>query len=199
MTAFAHKPALTDAPLHDLIRNRWSPRGFDGQALSVDDVTTLLEAARWAPSCYNEQPWRYLVATSDDTEGFARLKGLLMDGNSWAHQAGALFLGCAKKTFSHDGSPNPYGWYDLGQATLQLTLQAQALGLGVHQMAGFDKGAATEACAIPDDYEPVVMVAVGRNGGADHLNDALKAREGGPRERKDAVDLFFASTFGAKR
>lgn len=191
------KPALTEAPLHDLIAQRWSPRAFDGQSLTYTQMNALLEAARWAPSCFNEQPWRYIVALADDAHGFAALHHLLVPSNQqWAGRAGALLLAVARDSFARNGHANAHAWHDVGLANGQLALQAQAMGLAVHQMAGFSGDKARETLAIPQEYSPVAMIAVGTPTEAAVLSAELEARETAPRTRNDLAEMAFTGRFG---
>lgn len=177
------KTAETSAPLHPLLAERWSPRGFDAtHELDEQTLDTLLEAARWAPSANNSQPWRFLV-TRRGQEPFDRLAQVLVPGNrSWAPRAGALLL-VAAETADGTGRPRPWALYDTGQAVAALSVQAEALGLHLHQMGGFDAAAARQAFALPEDLQPVVVVAVGRFDGDAELPEALAAREQAPRTR----------------
>jgi nitroreductase len=140
------KPALSDSPVHELIRDRWSPRSFADKAIPEEMLRSLFEAARWAPSSNNEQPWAYLVATKDDPVNFNKILGALVEFNaSWARNATALAIAVAKKTFAKSGAPNRNAEYDTGAATALLSVEATAHGLAVHQMAGFDPEKAREA------------------------------------------------------
>src|SRR3954447_22012816 len=158
------KTADTSVPVHPLLAQRWSPRGFD-TAHVLDDaaVTALLEAARWAPSANNTQPWRFLIAHRGD-EAFDRLRDLLAAGNrGWAPAASALVL-VAAQTVDAAGLPRPWALYDPGQAVAALTVQAEADGLHTHQMGGFDAPAARREFGLDGSLEPVVGIAVGRRG-----------------------------------
>ena len=127
------KAAQTSQPVHELIGSRWSPRAFSDREVSSEQLITLLEAARWAPSSYNEQPWRFIVARKSDPETYSKLFGTLMELNQlWARQAPVLLLTLGKKTFSHNGTTNPYALHDAGMALSNLALQATAQGLSVH-------------------------------------------------------------------
>jgi len=154
---------VTDLALHELIRKRRSPAAFSAEPIPPEELESLLEAARWAASSYNEQPWRFVVADrSRDPEGFARVVSTLAPVNAaWAAGAPVLIAAAAKTGFSHNGKPNHHAHYDTGAAVAQLTLQATALGIGVHQMGGFDAGKARAALNIPEGFEPVVVLAVG--------------------------------------
>ena len=148
--------------VHSLIHKRRSPRGFAPGNVSSEQIELLLEAARLAPSSFNEQPWRFIVVTREDREAFDRFLGLLMEKNrEWAQTASALILSVAKTGFSHNGTPNRHSWYDVGQAVASMTLEATDLGLSVHQMAGYDRDKARAAFNIPAGYEPVSAIAIG--------------------------------------
>lgn len=192
------KPTPTDFPVHELIERRWSPRAFTGRSVDADALRRCFEAARWAASCFNEQPWRYLVAVRDtDAEGHERLASCLVEANAaWAAAAPVLVLGCAREAFTHNAKPNRHAGYDLGQATAQLALQATAEGLSLHQMAGFDADRAREVCAIPAGHAPLVMIALGHQASAQVLPDALRQREKAPRERRPQAEFVFGATFG---
>lgn len=191
------KPALNDFPIHDLLKRRWSPRAFAPRSVEPQKLASLLEAARWAPSSRNEQPWSFIVALRDDAAAFQRLAGCLVPGNvTWAQHAGALLLSVAKQKFDHNGKPNPHAWYDVGQATACLVLEAGELGLYAHQMAGYDPAKARTDCGIPEGYDPVAMIAVGYYGDISSLPENLKAGEAAARGRKSIREFAFRGTFG---
>jgi len=177
-------------PIHDLVALRWSPKQFSAETVDPELLWSLLEAARWAPSSFNEQPWRFMVARREEEVGFDKLAACLSEKNqAWARDAAVLMLAVAKTTFTRSGKPNRHAFYDVGQAVAQLTLQATASGLGVHQMAGFDGDKARETFSIPEDYEPVVALALGYSGSA--AERGLRKRA-----RKPQSELAFAGTFG---
>ena len=144
------KPAESSSPLHELIRERWSPRAFADRLIEPEKIQSLLEAARWAPSSSNGQPWTYLLATKDDSEEFDRLASCLVDGNGWAKRCALLILAVAATHFAHNGKPNRHAFHDVGLANENLVLQAGAMGLVVHQMAGFLPDRARELFEIPE-------------------------------------------------
>jgi len=185
------KPADTRYPLHELIAERWSPRSFDARPVEREKLGSLFEAARWAPSCFNEQPWTFLVATRDDAEGFERLASCLVEGNAWAKEAPVLVLSVAKASFERNGKPNRHAQHDVGLAVENLVLQAECEGLASHQMGGFDSAAARTALAIPEGYAPMAMIALGYPGEADQLPEALAERERAPRQRKALGSIVF--------
>jgi nitroreductase len=175
--------------LNELIRTRWSPREFLARPISPDDLKTLFEAARWAPSCYNEQPWRFVVATKDQLEQFAKILGLLMEMNQkWAQTAWLLGFSAGKKSFTHNGAPNRFGLYDTGAAADNLAIEATARGLHVHFMGGFDANRARTEFGVPDDFEIGAAFAAG------YIDES--ATPPGGRTRKALPDLVFASTWG---
>ncbi len=134
------KPADAQYPIHDLIKRRWSPRAFSDRPVERDILRSLLEAARWAPSSNNEQPWNFIVATKDDQAEFSRLLSCLVEGNSlWAQHAPVLMVSVARMSFEDDGKPNRHAFHDVGQAVANLIVQATTLGLMVHQMAGLGR------------------------------------------------------------
>jgi nitroreductase len=184
------KTASTSVPVHPLLAERWSPRGFDSaHELGDQELTALLEAARWAPSAQNSQPWRFLVSRRGE-EAHGRLFAALAPGNrSWAGAASALILVVARNA-GDDGSPQPWALYDTGQAVAALVTQAEAEGLAVHQMGGFDSAAVRAEFGLGDDLTPVVMLAIGRRGTIADLPEHLAGRETAPRARRPVSDLL---------
>jgi nitroreductase len=184
--------ASTDAgpALHDLLAARRSTRGFSRER-PVDDATlrALLEAARWAPSANNSQPWRFGVARRGEP-AFTALTAALASGNQvWAQHAAALVL-LAAQTLDDAGRRRRWAVYDAGQAAAHLTVQAQAEGLSVHQMGGFDPAAAAAVFGLPDDLEPLVVLAVGWNDPDALLPEPFASRERAPRVRLPLADLL---------
>jgi nitroreductase len=188
-----HKPAPANHPVHDLIRNRWSPRAFAEKAVAPEVLQSLFEAARWAPSSSNEQPWAYLVATKDDAENFAKTVSVLVEFNqTWAKNAPALLVAVAKLAFAKNNAPNRNAQYDVGAASALLSVEATSRGLVVHQMAGFDPEKARQVFSIPAGWDPIAALAVGYPGDTDSLPQPLRDRENAPRIRK-ALDEFVMS------
>jgi len=184
------------AGVHDLLERRYSPYAFSPRPVEPERLRQLFEAARSAPSSYNEQPWRFVVARREDAQGFGRLLDALVDQNrKWAGNAPVLALSVVKVDFTHNGQPNRHAWYDVGQAAAYLTLQATELGLYVHQMAGFDPVKARQLVNIPDGYEPAAMMAVGYSDDSGSLEDALRQRDSTRRPRKPLDTLFFEGTW----
>jgi nitroreductase len=191
------KPAETQFPLHDLLKRRWSPRAFSEQPVGPDMLLTFLDAARWAPSSSNEQPWRFVVATKQKPADYDRLLACLLEGNrKWAYRAPVLMLSVARMDFEEDGRPNRHAFHDVGLATENLLLQVSALGLVAHPMAGFDIEKARADLKIPSGYEPVAMIAVGYPGELSVLPDYLQQRELKPRERKPLTEIAFSGLWG---
>jgi len=192
-----HKPATTAHPVHDLIVHRWSPRAFSDKPVAPEVLRSLFEAARWAASSYNDQPWSYLVATRDDKENFAKMVGVLMDMNAaWAKNAAVLAISVARKHFKHNGAPNRVALHDLGAANAQLTLEATSRGLLVHQMGGFHQDKAREVFGIPDDWEPVSAIAIGHPGDPGTLPEHLQKNELAPRTRKPLSEFVMSGHWG---
>jgi len=191
------KTASTAVPVHPLLAERWSPRGFDRDHQVTDDqVTALLEAARWAPSAKNSQPWRFLV-TRRGEHAHGRLFATLAPGNqAWADAASALILVAAQT--ANGGVPQPWALYDTGQAVASLVTQAQAQGLAVHQIGGFDSDAVRAELALDQQLTPVVILAVGQADPQAELPGHLAAREAAPRTRHPVSDLLLRSARGGQ-
>lgn len=189
VTGEAMKTATTAQPLHPLLHERWSPRAFDpAHQLTDDQLTGLLEAARWAPSASNTQPWRFAV-TRRGTEAHARVLEALAPGNqTWAYAASVLIVAAAATT-GPDGTERPWAVYDTGQAVAHLSVQAEHDGLAVHQMGGFDAGRVAGLLDTPG-LTPLVVLAVGSRTGADALPEPFASRETAPRDRVPVEDLL---------
>jgi len=191
------KRAPADYPILDVIALRWSPRAFAPEPLAPDELRSLLEAARWAASCFNEQPWTFLVARRTEPEEFERALSCLSEKNRrWAGNAGALLFAVGRREFARNGKTNRHAWHDVGQADAHLALQATALGLAAHQMAGFSPDAVRELFGVPDGWDPVTAIAVGRPGRAEDLDEDFRASETGPRSRKGQDELVFEGRWG---
>jgi nitroreductase len=191
------KPAPNAYPIHDLLKRRWSPLAFSGRMVEPEKLQSLFEAARWAPSCYNEQPWNFVVCTKENPADHERFVSCLADGNvSWARTAPVLALSVARLAFTHNGKPNRHALHDVGLAVESLIIQAMALDLFVHQMAGFDGAKARTLFGIPDDYEPVAAIALGYPGDPGLLPPPLRERQLAPRQRKPLEQFVFGGTWG---
>ncbi|MDD2725604.1 MAG: nitroreductase family protein [Methylovulum sp.] len=193
------KPATTCVKIHDIIANRWSPRAINpDKPVSHGDLLALLEAARWAPSCFNDQPWRFIVCDkSTDVASWETALDTLVEKNRlWAKNAPVLMLAAAMANFTHNGKPNRSAQYDTGAASTSLCLQATALGLVVHQMGGFDAEKAHSVFGLPDDCTPMAMMAVGYQAEVDILDEDFKAAELGERVRASLDQRFYAGKWG---
>jgi nitroreductase len=190
------KPAPTNFPVHNLIRDRWSPRAFASKSVEPAVLASLFEAARWAPSSNNEQPWAYLVATKDDTENFAKTVRVLVEFNAaWAKEAAVLMIAVSRLNFQN-GTPNRNAFYDTGAATALLSVEATARGLAVHQMAGFDHAKAKKVFEIPEECEPIAAIAIGYPGDPNSLPEKLRDREVAPRTRKPLSEFVMSGRWG---
>ncbi len=177
------KPAPTDHPVCELVRERWSPRAFADEALAQEDLDSLLEAARWAPSSRNSQPWRFIAARREQEAAFSRILGSLVEWNrGWAGGAAALLVACAEVR-DEEGRPLTHAWYDTGQAVAWLTVEATARGLAVHQMGGFSPDAVRLAFALPEGLDPVTVIALGHPGDPGFLPGEYREAEVAPRSR----------------
>ena len=191
------KPATTDYPVHELIRARWSPRAFADQPIAPEVLRSLFEAARWAPSSANEQPWSFIVATKDDAATHAKLLSTLAESNQvWAKNAPLVGIAVSKLTFARNGNPNRNAFYDTGAAMAYLTMEATSRGLFVHQMGGFDPHKATELFSIPAGWEPIAAFTIGYPGDPQSLPETLRERELSPRTRKPLSEFVMSGSWG---
>ena len=185
-----HAPAVEGIP--ELILRRWSPRAFADREIPAADLEKLFVAASWAASSFNEQPWRFFLGRRGD-ETYKKIFDSLMEFNQgWAKHAPVLVLSVGKKVFSHNGSPNAYGLHDTGAATANLMLQATALGLHCHSMAGFDKERARASFGVPPEYEMGAATAVGYLGDPSSLPEQYKQGDLAPRTRKPVTEFVFS-------
>lgn len=191
------KPAKNTHPVHDLIKHRWSPRSFENRPVEHAKLRSLFEAARWAASSFNAQPWYYIVATKDEPEAYKKILDTFVEFNQgWAKGAPVLAISVASHKFPHNGEPNRHAFHDVGQATATLAIEATNLGLAVHQMAGLDPEKARKNFGIPEGYEAVAGIAIGYPGDAASLPDQLRERELAPRERKALDSFVFDGAWG---
>jgi nitroreductase len=189
--------APIDFPVHDLIRDRWSPRAFADKPVAPEILRSLFEAARWAPSSYNEQPWAYIVATKGEPDDFAKVLSVLVEFNqSWAKNAYVLGLAMCELKFAKNGTPNRNAQYDTGAATALLAVEATARGLAVHQMAGFDAAKARKAFEIPEGWDPLAAMAIGYPGDPASLPASLQERERAERKRKPLSEFVMRAQWG---
>ena len=191
------KQASPDHPIHELIARRWSPYDFADRPVSDDDLRSLFEAARWAASSYNDQPWTYILATKGEPDAFDRLLSCLVEGNQgWAADAPVLALGCTSLRFTGNGKPNAAAVHDLGLASATLTLEATARGLVVHQMIGILPDKARELYLIPEGVQPVTGLAIGYAADPSTLSEKYRERDLAPRSRKPLNEFVFDGAWG---
>lgn len=184
-----------DHEVQPVFVNRWSPRAFSPEPIEDATLWGVFEAGRWAPSSYNEQPWRFIIARSEaDRKRF--LDFLLPMNQAWAQHAPVLLVMVAKKTFSHNGTPNSVAVFDCGTAWGYMSLQAAHNGLITHGMAGFDRDKARVALEVPDDYDIVAVIAMGKHGDKAQLPEAMQEREV-PSDRRPAKDTVMEGRFSA--
>ena len=191
------KPAETQYPIEEILKRRWSPRAFADRMVEPEKLQSLWEAARWAASSFNEQPWFFIVATKEKPEEHARLLSCLVEGNQrWARRAPVLMVSVAKLNFDKTGKPNRHAFHDVGLAVENMIVQATALGLFVHQMAGFSPEKVAELYKIPDECEPVAAIAVGYGGDVEDLPESFREQELGGRSRKPVSSFVFEGRWG---
>ena len=187
------KTANAAHQIESLIAERWSPRAFLEKPVEREKLLSMFEAAKWAPSAFNAQPWRFLAAEKSDAADYAKMLSCLAEANqTWAGKAPVLMILLAKKTFAYNGKPNRWAMHDCGLALENLLLETQALGLAAHPMAGFSVDAVREKYSVPEDYEPLVAIAAGYEGDPDQLSGDLKTRELEPRERNPLEKFVFS-------
>jgi nitroreductase len=175
--------------LHELLRARWSPNDFTDRPVEPEKLRSMFEAARWAASCFNEQPWRYILATKADPAQFQRVLGLLAERNQqWAKTAYAIGFSAGSKTFAHSGKPNRFALHDTGAATANLAIQATALGVRTHFMGGFDAQRARSEFQVPDDFEIGAAFALG------YIDETVTRP--GVRTRRRLEEIVFAGDWG---
>ncbi|MES1923861.1 nitroreductase family protein [Salinisphaera sp. T31B1] len=192
-----NKNAQTDAPIVNTLAVRWSPYVFSAEPVAATDLNSLFEAARWAPSSYNEQPWRYIVGQKGRDDVHARILSCLAEGNQpWAADAPVLVLGVVMRRFSANGQPNKAAEHDLGLASANLVLEATVRKLHVHQMIGLDPEAARTAFSIPEEAEAFTALAIGHRDRSAGGDPGLREREAKPRNRRPTDEFVFGSRFG---
>ncbi len=192
-----NKPAETNYPIHELLRQRWSPRSFSDRMVEPEKLRSLLEASRWAPSSFNEQPWNFIMATKEDRTEYDRLLSCLTETNIlWAQKAPVLMVSVAKLHFTETGKPNRHAFHDVGLASENLAIQATSMDLFVHMMAGFYPDKVRELFKIPEGYEPVAAITLGYPGDPQTLPERLRERELTPRRRKLLQEFVFTGQWG---
>ncbi len=187
------KMGKTDIPVETLLLRRWSPRSFTQDPVSDGDLTSIFTAAAWAASSYNEQPWRFVVGRKGDPTWQIIFDALLPFNQSWAAAAPVLYVSFAKKTFTMTGDPNTVTLHDVGAASANASLQATALGLHTHGLAGFSAEKLRSSLAVPDDFDPVACWTLGRLGDPAALAENYKTMELAPRTRKPVQAFVFSA------
>jgi nitroreductase len=187
------KKAVTDYPIQHALADRWSPYGFEERVVTQADLCSLFEAARWAASSYNEQPWNYCVATKENPKEFEQLLSCLVEANqAWAKAAPVLVLGVVSLRFAKNQKDNRAAVHDLGLASGNLVVEATSRGLSVHQMIGILPDKAREVYQIPEHFEAWTAMAIGYNAAPATMPDALKERDMAPRQRRPLRDFVFS-------
>lgn len=193
----AEKQAHTDHPIQAPLAERWSPYAYSQRAVTEHDLLAILEAARWAPSSYNEQPWRYILARSQDADAFAKLLSCLVEGNqAWARNAPVLMIGIAMLKLARTGKPNKAAHHDLGLAAGNMCVEATARGLFVHQMIGIVPERVRELYSVPEDAEPLTGIAIGYLAESATLPEPLRERDRTPRSRNPLASFVFEGGWG---
>ena len=198
-STYPERPAPVDYPIDELMRRRWSPRVFEERRpVERGKILTLLEAARWAPSCFNDQPGYFLMFDDSNAEAMEQARACLSAGNAWATKAPVLMLSVARDTFEQNGKPNRWAQHDVGLATENLLLETVELGLAAHPMAGYDAQRARSEFGIPEGFTPIAMIAIGYpyRGDLNALEEKARAKELAPRARKAISEIAFAGTWG---
>ena len=191
------KTAATDHPIHETLAHRWSPYAFADRPVADEDLRSLFEAARWAPSSYNEQPWRFIVARREDGEEHDRILSCLVEANQrWAGKAPVLVLTVVAETFARNGKPNGVAPHDVGLAAGNLSVEATARGLHVHQMGGILPDRARELFGVPAGFRVLTAIAVGYAADPADLDDEMRKRETAPRARRPLDETVFTGTWG---
>lgn len=198
-TIYPEKPAQTEYTINELMRRRWSPRVFhEDRAVEREKLLAILEAARWAPSCFNDQPRNFVVFDGGDQVALEKARECLSPGNAWARSAPVLMISVARETFEYNGKPNRWGQHDTGLATENLLLEAVELGLAAHPMAGFDAERTRVEFGIPEGFTPMAMIAIGYpyRGSLGELDEKLRGKEVASRERKPIGEIAFTGFWG---
>ncbi|MDQ5876007.1 MAG: nitroreductase family protein [Thermoproteota archaeon] len=188
--------ANTDYPVSEIIAKRWSARAFSTRPVEFSKLLSILEAARWAPSSRNEQPWRYIVFTSDNPEMLKKAQSVLKEINDYAKRAPILICAITRKTYSENGNPNRLHFHDLGAANENMFLEAFNQGLIMHEMGGFDVQKARDIFNVPEDYEVGIMIAIGYQDTYQVLPERLRHKAFAPRVRKPLSEIVFIEEIG---
>ncbi len=192
------KPAITKFKIHPLLKQRWSPRSFTDQPVTKESIQNIFEAARWAPSSSNDQPWRFIVGFKGDKTWDMIMETLVDFNQKWAKLAPVLVLSIGKKISDKNGKPSRTFMYDVGQSVAHITFQAMYEGLFVHQMGGFSAQKAAELFKIPEDYQAITAFTIGHKGEPELLEENFADMEKSERIRRPAEDSVFSESFGNK-
>jgi len=194
------KPAITEQPIHPILADRWSSRAYDpSQFISQESLLSLMEAARWSPSCMGEQPWQFIVFQKKDATAWTQALNCLSIGNqNWAMDASILVLACAHKNFSNNEKSNRWSQYDTGAACENICLQATSMGLVAHQMGGFDVEKTRQLFQIPSQYDLMSFIAIGYPLAVDKMSEASLIKEKEARKRKPLREIFYINQWGEK-
>jgi nitroreductase len=195
-TNLISKIANTDFPIHNIIARRWSARAFSTKTVEKSKLLSILEAARWAPSSRNEQPWRYIVFTDDNPEKLEKARSVLLEINNYAKLAPILICAITKKTYSDNGVYNKLHFHDLGAANENMFLESFNQGIIMHEMGGFDREKAREVFNIPDEYEIGIMIAIGYQDSHEILPERFREKINSPRKRKPLSEIAFLEEIG---
>jgi nitroreductase len=188
-----------DYPINPLLQKRWSPRAFDTRPVEAHKLARLLEAARWAMSSSNGQPWRYLIATNENPAEYDRMLGCLVEKNQqWARTAPVLMVSVAHTVFEHNGVPNRHAAHDVGAASAMMAIEAESLGLHMHQMGGFDANKVKQEYGLPEHFEPMAAIAIGYLGSPGSIPEAFRKGEVTPGVRKPVSDFAFTKKWCEK-
>jgi nitroreductase len=192
------KPAITEQPIHEILADRWSSRAYDSlQFVSHESLLSLMEAARWSPSCMGDQPWQFLVFNKKDATPWTQALNCLSVGNqNWAMDASILILACARQSFSNNEKPNRWNQYDTGAACENICLQATSLGMVAHQMGGFDVEKARQLFHIPSQYDLMSFIAIGYPLAIEKVSSEALAKEKEARKRKPLREIFYTNQWG---
>jgi nitroreductase len=191
------KQAGTDHPVHEIIRHRWSPYRFTQRRVSDEDLHALFEAARWAPSSYNEQPWRYIVARREQPEEFNKLVSCLEDSNqTWAQHASVVALAFARTTFERNGKVNKAAFHDLGAAASFMSFEATSRGIAVHQIIGLHPDVVNENYEVPEEYQVLTALAIGYADLSPDTDGVHAERDNTARSRKKITEFVFHDDWG---
>jgi nitroreductase len=192
------KPAITEQPIHPLLADRWSSRAYDpSQLVSNESLLSIMEAARWGPSCMGDQPWQFIVFHKRDATSWTQALNCLSIGNqNWAMDASILILACANQKFSHNDKTNRWNQYDTGAACENICLQATSLGLVAHQMGGFDVEKTRELFQIPSQYDLMSFIAIGFPLALETISAEALSKEQEARKRKPLREVFYTNHWG---